>query len=45
MLNKLFMAVGQITIGAIVGSMAGEVFNSALIKPIKKKLSKSEKES
>lgn len=44
MMNKFFIAVGQITVGVIVGNAAGEVMNKVVVKSIKKAInSKKEK--
>lgn len=38
MMNKFFMAIGQIAVGVIVGNAAGEVMNKIVVAPLKKVL-------
>jgi hypothetical protein len=45
MMNKFFIAVGQITVGVIVGNAAGEVMNKAIVAPLKKVLKAKKEEA
>lgn len=35
-MNKLFVTVGQITVGVIVGNVASYALDNLLVKPVKK---------